>query len=94
MTLQDIVEGKRAWRAHQARVKALPEDYRIVYQELQKYLFKVGPAELADGIGPLAGIVDLFEEGAARSEPVLDVPGRDVAAFADALIEEACTGDA
>lgn len=88
MSLQDIIEGKKEWRAHMARVKALPEDYRIVYKELQKYLFKVGAAELENGIDPLAGIVDLFEESAAAGKSVLEVTGPDVAAFADALITD------
>src|SRR5690242_981870 len=35
--------------AHVARVKALPPDYQIVYKEMQKYLFKVGPVILPDG---------------------------------------------
>ena len=38
MSIQDIIEGKREWRAHMARVKALPEDYQIVYKEIQKYI--------------------------------------------------------
>lgn len=46
-----------------ARVKALPQDYQIVYKEIQKYLFKVGPVELTSGMGLLSGIIDLFEEG-------------------------------
>ncbi|GAA0069907.1 hypothetical protein UT300003_14300 [Clostridium sardiniense] len=65
MGIQDIIKGKKEWRAHMARVKALPKDYQIVYKEIQKYLFKVGPVELNEGIGLLSGIVDLFEEGAA-----------------------------
>lgn len=91
MSLQDIIQGKAEWRAHMARVKALPEDYQIVYKELQKYLFKVGPHELNEGIGLLSGIVGLFEEGAAAHKGVLEVTGDDVAAFADALIADAQT---
>ena len=26
MSIQDIIEGKKEWRAHMARVKALPQD--------------------------------------------------------------------
>ncbi|MFJ7213413.1 DUF1048 domain-containing protein [Amycolatopsis sp. NPDC098790] len=85
MGIQEIVEGKKQWRAHTARVKALPPDYRIVYQEMQKYLFKVGPF---DG-QLLAGIVDFFEEGAAAGTGVLDLIGPDVAAFCDDLIDDA-----
>jgi|SRR5579859_331444 len=87
MSIRDIIEGKKAWRAHMVRVKALPQDYQIVYKEIQKYLFKVGPVELTEGTGLLSGIVDLFEEGAAVGKGVLEVTGRDVATFCDGLIE-------
>jgi DNA-binding ferritin-like protein (Dps family) len=91
MSIQDIIEGKKEWRAHVARVKALPKDYQIVYKELQKYLFKVGPVELKGGIGLLSGIMDLFEEGAALRKGVLEVTGSDVAAFCDDLIKDSKT---
>ena len=91
MRIQDIIEGKKDWRAHVARVKALPQDYQIVYKEIQKYLFKVGPVELTNGTGLLSGIADLFEEGAASGKGVLEVTGRDVAAFCDDLIKDSKT---
>jgi len=91
MSIRDIIEGKKEWRAHVARVKALPRDYQIVYKEIQKYLFKVGPVELTEGTGILSGIVDLFEEGAAVGKGVLEVTGRDVAAFCDDLIKDSKT---
>ena len=91
MRIQDIIEGKKEWRAHVARVKALPQDYQIVYKEMQKYLFKVGPVELTEGTGLLAGIVDLFAEGAAMGKDVLEVTGSDVAAFCDELIKDSKT---
>lgn len=86
MGVRDIIEGKRQWRALQARVKALPPDYRIVYQEMQRYYFKVGPVDLVDGT-LLSGIVDFFEEGVAAGKGVLEVVGDDVAAFSDGLVE-------
>ena len=91
MSIQDIIEGKKKWRAHMARVKALPQDYQIVYKEMQKYLFKVGPVELTEGTGLLSGIVDLFEEGATSGKGVLEVTGSDVAAFCDDLIKDSKT---
>lgn len=91
MSIRDIIEGKKEWRAHVARVKALPQDYQIVYKEIQKYLFKVGPVELTEGTGLLSEIVDLFEEGAASGKSVLEVTGNDVAAFCDELIKESKT---
>ncbi|MCM4078123.1 DUF1048 domain-containing protein [Paractinoplanes hotanensis] len=90
MGIQDIIEGKKQWRAHVARVKALPPDYRIVYQEMQRYLFKVGPVDLVEG-SLLSGIVDFFEDGAASGRGVLEVIGTDVAAFCDDLIKDSRT---
>lgn len=89
--IQDAIEGKKKWRAHMARVKALPPDYQIVYKEIQNYLFKVGPVELTDGTDLLSGIIDLFEEGAASGKGVLEVTGSDVAAFCDDLIKDSRT---
>ena len=91
MSIQDLIEGKKEWRAHVARGKALPQDYQIAYKEIQKYFFKVGPVELTEGIGLLSGIVDLFEEGAASGKGVLEVTGSDVAAFCDDLIKDSKT---
>jgi len=95
VSLQDAIEGKRKWqqkwRAHMARVKALPQDYQIVYKEIQNYLFKVGPVELTDGTDLLSGIIDLFEESAALGKGVLEVTGSDVAAFCDDLIKDSKT---
>jgi DNA-binding ferritin-like protein (Dps family) len=91
MSIQDIIKGKKEWRAHMVRVKALPQDYQIVYKEIQKYLFKVGPVELTEGTGLLSGIVDLFEEGVSMGKGVLEVTGNDVAAFCDDLIKDSKT---
>jgi len=91
MRIREMIDGKKKWRLHMARVKALPQDYQIVYHELQKYLFKVGPVELTNGIGLLSGIVDFFAEGAALGKSVLEVTGRDVAAFCDDLIKDSKT---
>ncbi|MGW6396160.1 DUF1048 domain-containing protein [Streptomyces sp. NPDC055103] len=90
MGIQDIIEGKKQWRAHTARVKALPPDYQIVYKEMQKYLFKVGPVDLSDG-PLLPEIVDFFQEGVAAGKGVLELLGSDVAAFCDDLIKDSRT---
>jgi DNA-binding ferritin-like protein (Dps family) len=88
--IQDIIEGKRQLRAHMARVRALPPDYQIVYKEIQRYLFKVGPVDVADG-RLLSGIVDFFEEGVAAGKGVLELLGNDVAAFCDDLVKDSRT---
>lgn len=91
MTIEDIIKGKKEWRSHIKRVKALPQDYQFAYKEIQKYLFKVGPVELTESVDLLSGIVDLFEEGASSNKGVLEVTGSDVAAFCDDLIKDSKT---
>lgn len=91
MSIQDIIQGRKEWRALVERVKALPKDYQIVYKEIQKYYIKVGPVELNQGTELLSGIVGLFEEGAASGKGVLEVTGSDVAAFCDELIKDSKT---
>ncbi len=90
MGIHDIIEGKKRWRAHTARVKALPPDYQIVYTEIQRYYFKVGPVGLEDG-SLLSDIVEFFEQGAATAQGVLDLIGTDVAAFCDDLVKDSPT---
>lgn len=91
MRIDEIVEGKKAWREHKARVKALPAEYQFVYKEIQKYFFKVGPVQMTEGTDFLSGIVCLFEEGVAAGKGVLAVTGSDVAAFCDDLIKDTKT---
>jgi DNA-binding ferritin-like protein (Dps family) len=88
--IQEIIEGKKQWRAHMARVKALPPDCQIAYNEMQRYLFKVGPVDVSDG-RLLFGIVDFFEEGTAAGKGVLELIGNDVAAFCDDLVKDSRT---
>ncbi|TYB57480.1 DUF1048 domain-containing protein [Nonomuraea sp. PA05] len=90
MGIQDIIEGKKQWRAHLARVKALPPDYEIVYKEIQRYYFKVGPVALTEG-DLLSELLEFFEAGAAAGKGVLELIGNDVAAFADDLIKDSRT---
>jgi DNA-binding ferritin-like protein (Dps family) len=90
MSIQDIIEDKKKWQAHVARVKALPQDYQIVYKEIQKYLFKGGAGVLIDGT-VFSEIVDLFEEGVALGKVVLEVTGSDVSTFCDELVKNSKT---
>lgn len=90
MSIRDIIDGKRQWRAHMERVKALPADYQIVYGEIQKYLFKVGPVSLTGG-DLLSEIVEFFEGGAAAGTSAITLIGPDVAGFCDSLIADSAT---
>jgi DNA-binding ferritin-like protein (Dps family) len=73
--------AKRQWREHKRRVKALPPDYRIVMDKIQKFLWTCGGAVDDQGWQVLFDISEVFEEAAAQGRPVLEVTGDDVAQF-------------
>jgi DNA-binding ferritin-like protein (Dps family) len=75
VNIRDIIDGKRHWRAHTAGVNALPADYRIIYGEMQKYLFKVGPVSLTGG-DLLSEVGDLFEGSAVAGRSAMKLIAR------------------
>ena len=89
--LKKILGDKKEWRGMEARAAALPSDYRIVYGEIQKYLWKFTAGDGMDIIAILKDLLDLFETGAADGKRALEVTGEDVAAFCDELLRNAET---
>jgi DNA-binding ferritin-like protein (Dps family) len=74
------LEAKKEWKATEARAKALPEEYRTVYDEVKNYIWH-GGAGVVDPTHLFGRLVDLFEAGAKDGKHVLDITGSDVAAF-------------
>lgn len=83
MKFKKIIEEKE-WYALQNAVKKLPKDYGIVYKEIQRYFFKIGVSDLQ----VLGELLAIFEDGVKRNQAVLDVTGKDVAAFSDSLLDQ------
>ncbi|MEX5279714.1 DUF1048 domain-containing protein [Lactococcus petauri] len=84
MKFKKIIEEKKEWYALQNAVKKLPKDYGIVYKEIQRYFFKIGVSDLQ----VLGELLAIFEDGVKRNQTVLDVTGKDVAAFSDSLLDQ------
>jgi DNA-binding ferritin-like protein (Dps family) len=80
--LKKIIGDKKEWKAMEARAKALPKDYQVVYDEIKRYIWKRSGQ---GSIDIFEGLLDLFEEGAANGRSALEITGNDVAAFCDAL---------
>jgi DNA-binding ferritin-like protein (Dps family) len=83
-TIVGSVEDKKEWRAIEKRAKALPQDYRVAYEEIKHYLWKSSGIMTIDAFRVL---IDLFEESAANGRKVLEITGDDVAAFCDELVK-------
>jgi DNA-binding ferritin-like protein (Dps family) len=76
---------KKEWKAMEARAKALPKEYQVVYGEIKNYFWS-GAGPLDSSMDIFKGLVELFEEGAASGKHVLEITGDDVAAFCDELL--------
>jgi DNA-binding ferritin-like protein (Dps family) len=81
------LEAKKEWRAMGVRAKALPEEYRVAYDEIKHYTWK-GGAGVMDPTNLFERLVSLFEEGVANGKHVLEITGDDVAAFVDELVRD------
>ena len=89
--LTKILGDKKEWKRMEARADALPGDYRIVYGEIKKYLWRFTAGDGMDIVAILKDLLDLFETGAADGKHALDVTGQDVAAFCEELLRSANT---
>ncbi|MCR2822781.1 DUF1048 domain-containing protein [Lederbergia panacisoli] len=86
------LDDKREWKAMEARVIALPNEYRNAYNAIKKYMWiSGGLSDWKDISRIFGGILDLFEEGAAKGKKVIDLTGEDVAAFCDELVKDSIT---
>ncbi|MEG0621106.1 MAG: DUF1048 domain-containing protein [Raoultibacter sp.] len=91
-SLKNIKKDKAEYRAHLARIDALPDDYKFVYSKITAYMWSLsGGGNGYDMIAVQADLLELFESGAAQGKGVLEITGEDVAAFADELLKSVKT---
>lgn len=81
-----MIGDKKEYRDQMARVAALPEDYRFVYEKIQNYMWGFSAGSGMDMLKTQYDLISLFECGAADGRHVLEVTGEDVAAFCDELM--------
>lgn len=81
--IKKIIADKKEWRAYAERVKKLPPDYRIVYKEVEKYLFNFSSGDGLDTVAGIYQLIEFLEEGAQNQIPVLAYVGQNVGEFAE-----------
>ncbi|MGW0801528.1 DUF1048 domain-containing protein [Nonomuraea sp. NPDC002799] len=86
------LEDKRRWRQYKARVKALPENYRIAVEALERYLMHFGPGDGADAASMYEDLADLFEQSAADGTPIREIFGEDPVEFVEAFMQNYSMG--
>lgn len=91
LNIPKIVKEKCEYKQQMERVKALPEDYAYVFRKIQKHMWMFASGSGLDMMKLHYDLIDLFEEGAAAGKHVLEITGRDVAAFCDELLRSTQT---
>lgn len=86
--LTRIIGDKKEWKRMEARARALPRDYRIVYDEMKQYMWRFTSGDGMDIVAILADVLEEFETRAEEGKGVLDVTGQDVAAYCDDLLSD------
>lgn len=89
--IKKMIESKREYRQHMARVDALPKDYQYVFKKIQSHMWMFAAGSGYDMMKIHYDLIELFEAGAADGKPVLEITGEDVASFCEELLRSAST---
>jgi DNA-binding ferritin-like protein (Dps family) len=89
--LKKVIQSKREYRQQMARVKALPKEYQYVFKKIQAHMWMFASGPGYDMLKIHYDLIELFEAGAADGKHVLEITGKDVAAFCDELLRNAKT---
>ena len=83
-----VIGPKRRWWAYKARVRQLPENYRIAVDAFERYLNYCGGIIAVESAESLVeDLADLFERAAADGTPIREVVGDDPVEFIEALVQ-------
>ena len=81
-----VVGDKRRWRAYKARTRALPENYRLAVEGVERYLMYFGAVDAESATSLFEDVADLFEQAAADGTPIHEIVGDDPVEFVEALV--------
>lgn len=91
-SLKTIKEDKEKYKAHMKRVEALPESYRFAFKKISDYMWaNYAGFDGYDMCALLEGVLELFEDAAARGESVMELTGDNPAAFCHDLLKNVPT---
>jgi DNA-binding ferritin-like protein (Dps family) len=85
-SLKKMIREKAEYKACRELLDSLPNDYRVVFKEIEKYMLS-----LAGDESILAVLMDTLESAAVAAQDgrsVFSITGEDVGTFCDNLIEK------
>jgi DNA-binding ferritin-like protein (Dps family) len=90
--ISKVIGPKRRWRAYKARVKQLPENYRIAVEAIEAYLMHFVPTDGDSAVSEFEDLADLFERAAADGTPIGEIVGDDPLEFVEAFAQNYTKG--
>ncbi|MDR2798860.1 MAG: DUF1048 domain-containing protein [Treponema sp.] len=85
-SFKKMIREKAEYKASRELVETLPEDYKFVYKEIEKYMFSFVVDESVMPV--LMNISESFAIAASNGRSVISITGEDVGLFCDNLIEK------
>ena len=86
--IKKMIQDKKEYKEQIARVKAMPEDYRFVFEKISEYMWGFAGGDGSDMLKKQYELIELFEGSVADGKHVLEVTGEDVAGFCDEFIRD------
>ena len=86
--IQKMIGDKKEYKEQMARIEAMSEDYRFVFEKMQGYMWSFAGGDGSDMLKTQQELIELFETSAAEGKHVLEVTGEDVAGFCDEFIRD------
>jgi DNA-binding ferritin-like protein (Dps family) len=84
--VKKMLQAKAEYRASRALRDTLPEEYRFVFDAVEKYLFSLAADQSVMPV--LMDTLETFAVAASNGRPVGSLIGADVGLFCDTLIEK------
>ena len=88
LTLKLWKKEKTDYKVYRKRIQALPEDYQIVFKEIEAFMWTFTSGDGRGMMSVLMDILELFESGAQGGKKVLSIVGEDVSDFCDGILKE------
>ncbi|MBO0451437.1 MULTISPECIES: DUF1048 domain-containing protein [Enterococcus] len=85
---KQMFTDKAEYNKKMAELKDLPQEYQVVYKEIQKFLWEFTAGDGMDMLQPMYELLAFFQEGAGNNIPVLELVGEDVGEFAENMLHE------
>ncbi|MDR2516893.1 MAG: DUF1048 domain-containing protein [Spirochaetaceae bacterium] len=84
-SLQKMMREKAEYKANRALMDSLPDDYRFVFLEIEKYMFSIAVDESVMPV--LMNTLESFAVASSDGRSVLSITGEDAGMFCDNLIK-------